>query len=177
MFHCVLGYGWLMSLVKLLMQNDNTNQEFSNDASKDPRDPTSLSNIKEVDLDHHQEVLHLGQVCLDKSVWNTRVPLPKQRSHTDAAIAHLLLPNSQISASAIASPLFKHQKSTLTNKLSKSDDAPSTLILPLHKSSVDQNVPQPKASADSNVAQHQKATFEVVKRFMWVIVFKKRLGQ
>ena len=57
-----------MSLVKLLMQNDNTNQEFSNDASKDPRDPTSLSNIKEVDLDHHQEVLHLGQVCLDKSV-------------------------------------------------------------------------------------------------------------
>jgi hypothetical protein len=35
------------------------------------------------------------------------------------------------------------------------------------------NVPQPKASGDPNVSQHQKATFEVAKRFMEVIVFTK----
>jgi hypothetical protein len=40
-------------------------------------------------------------------------------------------------------------------------------------SSGDQNVAQPKASADQNVPQHQKATFEVVKRFMEAIVFTK----
>jgi hypothetical protein len=34
-------------------------------------------------------------------------------------------------------------------------------------------VPQPKASGDHNVAQHQKAFFEISKRFMDVIVFPK----
>jgi len=35
----------------------------------------------------------------------------------------------------------------------------------------DQNVPQPKASADQNVPQHQKTTFVVVKRFMDRMLF------
>ena len=73
----------------------------------------------------------------------------------------------------MAPPLLKRQKSSLLNKLSESDRAPSTQALPRRKSSGDQNVPQPKASADQNVPQHQKATFEVAKRFMEAIVFKK----
>ena len=73
----------------------------------------------------------------------------------------------------MAPPLLKHQKSTLLNKLSESDRAPSTQARPLRISSGDQNVSQPKAGADQNVPQEQKATVEVVKRFMEAIVFTK----
>jgi len=73
----------------------------------------------------------------------------------------------------MAPPLLKHQKSTILNKLSESDRAPSTQALPLCMSSGDQNVPQPKASADQNVPQHQKATLEVAKKFMRAIVLMK----
>jgi len=74
----------------------------------------------------------------------------------------------------MAPPLLKCQKSSLLNKLSESDRAPSAwaLVLP-NKSSGDQNLPQPKASSDQNVPQHQKGTFEVAKRFMEAIVFTK----
>jgi hypothetical protein len=44
---------------------------------------------------------------------------------------------------------------------------------PLPKAGGDQNVPQPKAGGDHNVSQHQKATFEIAKRFMEAIVFTK----
>jgi len=70
-------------------------------------------------------------------------------------------------------PLLKWQKSALLNKSSESDCAPSAQALPQPKSSGDQNAPQPKASADQNVSQHQKATFEVAKRFMEAIVSTK----
>jgi hypothetical protein len=73
----------------------------------------------------------------------------------------------------MAPPLLKHQKSTLLNQLSKSDGAPSTQALLLFKSNGDQHFPQPKASADQNIPQQQKATFEVAKRFMKAIVFTK----
>ena len=60
------------------------------------------------------------------------------------------------------------------NQLSESDRAPSALALVLpNKSSGDQNSPQPKDSNDQNGPQHQKATFEVAKRFMNAIVFMK----
>ena len=74
----------------------------------------------------------------------------------------------------MAPPLLNHQKSSLLNKLSESDYAPSAQALVLSiKSSVDQNIPQPNASSDQNIPQHQKATFEVGKRFMEAIVFTK----
>jgi hypothetical protein len=76
----------------------------------------------------------------------------------------------------MAPPLLKRQKSTLLHKSSESDHAPATQVLPLPKSSGDHNVPQPKASADQNVLHHQKATLEVVKRFMKAIVFMKTPG-
>jgi hypothetical protein len=45
-------------------------------------------------------------------------------------------------------------------------------VLP-NKSSGDQNSLQPKASCNQNIPQHQKATFEVGKRFIEAIVFTK----
>jgi len=44
-------------------------------------------------------------------------------------------------------------------------------VLPQLRSSGVQNAPQPKASPDQNVLQHQTATFEVANRFMQAIVF------
>jgi hypothetical protein len=55
----------------------------------------------------------------------------------------------------MAPPLLKHEKSTLLNKLSESDHAPSARMLPQPKTSGDQDALQPKASADQNVPQHQ----------------------
>jgi hypothetical protein len=45
--------------------------------------------------------------------------------------------------------------------------------LPLPEASGDQNISQPKAGGDHNISQHQKATFEVAKRFMEEMVFTK----
>ena len=125
-------------------------------------------------MDHQQEVLHLGQVCRDKSLRTTRVPLPTKRSCADTVIACPPLSNSPNLPAAMAPPLLKHQMSSLLNTSSESDRAPSTgaLVLP-NKSSGDQNISQPKASRDQNVSQHQKATFEVVKRFVEAIIFTK----
>jgi len=162
-----------MSLILLLKHGDDTDQELSDDESEYPGESTLLSDIKEDDLDHQQEVLLLGQAHRDKSLRTTRVPLPKKRSCANTVIARPPLPNPRNAAGVMAPPLLKCQKSTLLNKLSESDRAPSTQVLPLRMSSGDQNVPQPKASADQNVPQHQKATFEVAKRFMEAIVFTK----
>ena len=88
-------------------------------------------------------------------------------------IACHLLPNSRKPPGSMAPPLLKRQKSALLNKSSQSDCAPSARVLPHPKSSGDQNAPQPKTSADQNFPQHQKATFEVAKRFMEAVVFTK----
>jgi len=56
-----------------------------------------------------------------------------------------------------------------------SDQTPSAQAL--LKSSWDQNVPQPMASGKQNVPQHQKATFEVVNRFMEAIILTKTSWQ
>jgi hypothetical protein len=67
-------------------------------------------------------------------------------------------------------PLLKHQQSTIN--ISRESDI--VQALPLPKAGGDQNVPQQKPSGgDHNVPQHQKATFEVAKRFMEAIVFTK----
>jgi len=159
-----------MSLISLLKQDDNTDQEISDEESEDPGESTMSSDIEEDNIDHQQEVLPLRQACRDNLLINTRVPLPMKQNHADTVIARPLLPNSRNTAGAMAPALFKCPKSTLLNKLPESDRAPCTQALPLRKSSGDQNVPQPKASADQNVPQHQKAIFEVVDRFMEAIV-------
>jgi len=128
------------------------------------------SDIEEDDLDN-QEVLHLDQSRRDKTIRTTRVPPPKKRSRAETVIARTSLPNLRHPAGAIAPPLLKRQKSTI-NILRESDVVPAQ-ALPLLKTGGDQNVPQPKAGGDHNVPQHQKATFEVAKRFMEAIIFTK----
>jgi len=140
-------------------QGDETNQEIGHNDSEDTREFTLSSNIEEDDLQHQQEVFHLGQARRDKSWCTTRVPLPKKYSRVDAVIARPPLPISRNLPAAMAPPLLKCQKSSLLNKLSESDRAPFTraLVLP-NKPSGDQNSPQPKASSNQNVPQHEKDT-------------------
>jgi len=66
-----------MSPISILKQDDDTNQGISDDKSEDPGESTLLSDIEEDELDHHQEVLHLGQASQDKSLQTTWVALPK----------------------------------------------------------------------------------------------------
>jgi hypothetical protein len=52
-----------------MKQDDNdTDREISNDASEDPGQSTLSSDIEEADLDIRQDVLHLNQVCRDKTI-------------------------------------------------------------------------------------------------------------
>jgi len=164
---CASDCGWPISPISLMNQDDETDQEIGDDDSEDTIESPVSSDIEEDNLDHQQEILHLGQACLDKSLCSTKVPLPKKCSHADTVIACPPLPNSRNLPAAMAPPLLTQQKSSLLNKVSVSDHAPSAwaLVLP-KKSSGDQNIPQPKASSDQNVPQHQKATFVVAKRFM-----------
>jgi len=162
-----------MSLISLLKQDDNTDQEISDDGSEDPRESNVSSDIKEDDLGHQQEFLRLSQACRNNSLRTARVPLQWKRGRTHTVIACSPFPNSRHGAWAMAPQLLKRQMSTLLNKLSESDRAPSTLALPPRKSTGDQNVPQPESTADQNIPQKQKATFEVAKRFMEANIFTK----
>jgi len=133
-----------------MYQDDETDQEIGDDDSEDTGESTLSSDIEGDDLDHQQEVLHLGQVRRDKSLRTTRVPLPNKWSRANNVIAYPPLPNSQNLPAAMAPPLVKRQKSSLLNKLSESDHAPSARALALpNKSSADQNIPQPKASTSA----------------------------
>jgi len=157
-----------------MYQDDETYQEIYDDDSEDTGEYLLSSDIEEDDLDHQQKLLDLGQARRDKSLRTTSIPLPKKQSRANTVIARPPLPNSRNLPAAMAPPLLKREKSSLLNKLSESDHAPSAraLVLP-NKSSGDQNIPQPKASSDQNVPQHQKGTFEVAKRFMEAIVVTK----
>jgi len=130
-------------------QHDETDQELSDDDSEDTGESTLSSDIDEDDLDHQQDVVHLGQASQNKSLCTTSVPLPKKQSRADTVIARPPLPNSRNLPAAMAPPLLKRKRSSLLNKLSESDRAPSAraLVLP-NKSSGDQNIPQPKACSD-----------------------------
>jgi hypothetical protein len=105
-------------LISLITQDDETDQEVRDGDSQDTGESALSSDIKEEDLDHHQEVLHLGQVRRDKSLCTTRAPLPKKRSRADTVIARHPLPNSRNLPAAMAPLLLKRQKSALLNKLS-----------------------------------------------------------
>jgi len=155
-------------------QDDKTDQEIGDDDSEDTGESTLSSDIEEDNSDHQQKVLHLGQARRDTSLCTTRDPLPKKHSLADTIIPSPPLPNSRNLPVAMAPPLLKHQKSSLLNKSSESEHAPSAqaLVLP-NWSNGYQKCPQPKASSDQNVPQHQKATFEVAKTFMEAIIFTK----
>jgi len=138
-------------------QDDKTDQKIGDDDGEDTAESTFLSDITEDNLDHQQELLHLGQVRLDKALCTTMVPLPKKRSRADTGIARPPLSNSRNLHPAMALPLLSCEKSSFLNKLSESNYTPSAraLVVP-NKSSGDRNIPQPKASGDQNIPQHQK---------------------
>ena len=158
-----------------MYQDDETDQAIGDDDSEDTGESTLSSNIEEDNLDHQQEVLHLGEARQDKSLCTTRVPLPKERSCANTVIARPPLPNSRNLPAAMTPPLLTCQKLSLLNKLSESDCAPSARapVLP-NKSSGYQNIPKPKASSDQNIPQHHNGTFEAATRFMKAIVFRKK---
>jgi len=126
-----------MFTIPLMKQYDNNNQEIGDAQSWETERSTISSNIAEDDCDRHLKELLLGQVRWNKSLSTIIVPLPKKWSHTDTVIACPLLPNSRNPPRAMAPPLLKCHKSTLLNKLSKSDHAPSAKMLLLPKSSGD----------------------------------------
>jgi len=151
--------------------DDTDREEISDDDSEDAGESTLSSDIEEDNFDNQQEVLHLDQARRDELIRTTRVPLPKKQNHANTVFARTSLPNLRRPAGTMAPPLLKRQKSTI-NILHKSDILPAQ-VLPLPKAGGDHDVPQPNASGDHNVPQHQKATFEVAKRFIKGIVLTK----
>jgi len=150
--------------------NNDTDREISKNENKDVGESTTSSDIEEDDLDILQEVLQLDQACCDKTIRTTRVPPPKKWSRADTVIACTSLPNLRHPARAMAPPLLKLQKSTIN--ISRESDIVQELPPP--KGGGDHNMPQQRpGGGDHNVPQHQKATFEVAKRFMEAIIFTK----
>jgi hypothetical protein len=165
----VLEIANVRAMILMKQDDDDIDREISNDKSGDLGESTLSSDIEEHDLNIWQEVLHLDQACHDNTICTTRVPLPKKQSRADTVIARAPLPNLQHPAGVIAPSLLKREKSVI-NISRKSDIVQA---LPLPKAGGDQNVPQPKAGGDRNVPQHQKATYQVPKRFLEAIVFTK----
>jgi len=155
--------------IPMRQDDDDTDREMSNDESEDLGKSTLWSDIEKDHLGNRLEVLHLEQVVCDQTIQTTRVPLWKQWSRADTVIARTPLPNLRHPVRAIAPPLLKRQKTTFN--ISRESEV--VQVLPLPKSSGDQNVPQPKPGGDHNVPQHQKATFEIAQLFMEAIIFAK----
>jgi len=76
-----------MSTIPLIKQDDNTNRDIDENDIEDTRESILLSHIKEDNLADQQDIMLLGQMCWDNSLWTTIVPLPKQQSCTDTVIA------------------------------------------------------------------------------------------
>jgi len=167
----VLGIANIRVIIVIKQDDDDTNQEISDDDCEDPGEFTLSSDIEEDDLDSHHEVLHVDQALRDKTLRTWRVPLPKKWSSADTVIACNPLPNLPHPPGAIAPPLLKRQKSAI-NILRESVIVPAQ-ALPLPKAGGYQSDPQPKASGDHNVCQHNTATSEVAKLFMEAVVFTK----
>jgi len=89
--------------------DEDTDREISHDESENSGESTLWSDIENGNFDIHQEVLDLDQVRRDKTIWTTRVPLPKKRSCADTVIARAPVPNLRHAVRVIAPPLLKRQ--------------------------------------------------------------------
>jgi len=165
----VLEIADVRAIILMNQDDDDTDWEISNDESEEAGESTLSSDIEEDDLDILQEVLYLDHARRDKTIQTTRVLLPKNRSRADTVIARTPLPTLRHPVAAIAPPLLERQKSAINISL----DSDVVQALPLPKASGDHNFSQPNAGGGHNVAQHQKATFEVAKRFLEAIVCTK----
>jgi len=70
-----------------MKQDDEIYQEIGGVKSKDTRESTLSSDIKEDVLPQQQEVRHQGQADRHNSLPTTRVLLTKTQSHADTVIA------------------------------------------------------------------------------------------
>jgi hypothetical protein len=164
----VLEIANVQAVIVTNQDDDDTEREITLE-SEHAGDSTLPCDIEDDDLDIRQEVLHLDQTHSDKIIRTKRVLLPNTWSRANTVITLTPLPNLRHPVAAIAPQLLKRQKSAI-NLSPKSDVVQA---LPLPKAGGDHTLPQPKASGDHNVPQHQKAYFDVAKRFMEAIVFTK----
>jgi hypothetical protein len=155
----------------LMKQDDNdTDREISENESDVVGASTMSSDTEDDDLNLNQEVIQLDLERRDKTIRPRRVPATKKRIRADIVIARTSLRNLRHPARVMAPTLLNRQKSTSN----LSNDSDIGQALPLPKDGGDKNVFQQKpGGGDHNVPQHQKATFEVAKRFMEAIVFTK----
>jgi len=166
----VLEIGNVHAIILIKQDDNSTDWVISDNESENPGESTLSSDIEDDDLDNQQEDRHLDQARRNETIQTSMVPLPKKPGHSDTVIACTLLPNLQHPAGAIAPPLLKLQESTIN--ISHKSDIVQALLFP--KASRVQNVPQPKAGGgDHNIPQYQKATFEIVKRFMEAIILTR----
>jgi len=166
----VLEIANVRGIILVKQDDDDTDREIGENECEDLGESTLSSDIEEDDLDNQQEVLHLDQARCDKTMRTTNVPPPKKWSRADTFIARTSLRNLRHPAGAMVQPLLNRQKSNIN--ISRESDI--VQALPLPKAGGDQNLPPQKpGGGDHNVPQHQKATFEIVKRFMEAIVLTK----
>jgi len=134
----VLEIASVRAIMLMMQDDDDTNREIGEIESQDPGKSSLSSDIEEDDLHNLQEILHLDQALLDKTIRTTRAPQPKKWSCAVSVIARTSLPNLRHPAGPIPPPFLKRQNWTI-NMLRKSDVVPAE-ALPLPKAGVDNNI-------------------------------------
>jgi hypothetical protein len=96
--------------VLVKQHDDNTDQEMSDNNSKDPWESPLSSDIEDCILDNQQEILLLDQAQGDKTWQTSRAPLSMKRTRADTVITLTSMPNLWHPAGAMAPLLLKWQK-------------------------------------------------------------------
>jgi len=151
--------------------NHDTNPEIANNQYQSSGEFTSSADIKD-QLNHGKGFLLQGQIHWEKNLYTIWCSVAKNLRDGNTVISHQPVTNSWHAAGTMAQQLIIHLNSTLLNKLCKSDHVP-TQALPLPQSSRNLDVPQCKAIGDLNVAQCQRATFDIAKWIMDATIFTK----
>jgi len=141
----------VQAMIIINQNDDDTDWEIRNDECVNSQESTASSHIKNDDLDIQQEVSHLVQARRDKTIQSTNVPLAKKQSHANTVIARIPLPNLRHPVGAIISPVLKRGSSAIY--IACEANVVQVHLLP--KGSEDYKVPQPKASGDDKVSEHQ----------------------
>jgi len=82
--------------ISSMYQGDMTDQEIGDGDSEDTGESTLSSHIEDDDLEHQQEVLHLGQEHWDKSLRTTKIPLPRNGAVPKLSLHSLLVQHPEI---------------------------------------------------------------------------------
>jgi len=85
-FHHGFCYGWLMTLISLFKQDDNTNQEIGDDDKENHTELTAWFNMKEDDLDHNRRFC-----CFARRAWTRLHEIQKFHCERNGAVLILSL--------------------------------------------------------------------------------------